>query len=150
MVGPIEEAVAKAEKWLKTQNKMSDLFKFEIITPDQTILNSETNQVTIPAYEGLLTILKDHISLVTFLRPGFIEAYLNNKIEKYYVEEGTVEFSDNKLLILSSSAIKLEKLNREKIDKMISESKSLLQNTEIKDKEKYILSHKIDTLQQIN
>ena len=129
---------------------MSDLFKFEIITPDQTILNSETNQVTIPAYEGLLTILKDHISLVTFLRPGFIEAYLNNKIEKYYVEEGTVEFSDNKLLILSSSAIKLEKLNREKIDKMISESRSLLQNTEIKDKEKYILSHKIDTLQQIN
>ncbi|MGA0076982.1 MAG: ATP synthase F1 subunit epsilon [Pelagibacteraceae bacterium] len=129
---------------------MSDLFKFEIITPDQTILNSETNQVTIPAYEGLLTILKDHISLVTFLRPGFIEAYLNNKIEKYYVEEGTVEFSNNKLLILSSSAIKLEKLNREKIDKMISESKSLLQNTEIKDKEKYILSHKIDTLQQIN
>ena len=129
---------------------MSDLFKFEIITPDQTILNSETSQVTIPAYEGLLTILKDHISLVTFLRPGFIEAYLNNKIEKYYVEEGTVEFSDNKLLILSSSAIKLEKLNREKIDKMISESKSLLQNTEIKDKEKYILSHKIDTLQQIN
>ncbi len=129
---------------------MSDLFKFEIITPDQTILNSETNQVTIPAYEGLLTILKDHISLVTFLRPGFVEAYLNNKIEKYYVEEGTVEFSDNKLLILSSSAIKLEKLNREKIDKMISESKSLLQNTEIKDKEKYILSHKIDTLQQIN
>ena len=129
---------------------MSDLFKFEIITPDQTILNSETNQVTIPAYEGLLTILKDHISLLTFLRPGFIEAYLNNKIEKYYVEEGTVEFSDNKLLILSSSAIKLEKLNREKIDKMISESKSLLQNTEIKDKEKYILSHKIDTIQQIN
>ncbi len=129
---------------------MSDLFKFEIITPDQTILNSETNQVTIPAYEGLLTILKDHISLVTFLRPGFIEAYLNNKFEKYYVEEGTVEFSNNKLLILSSSAIKLEKLNREKIDKMISESKSLLQNTEIKDKEKYILSHKIDTLQQIN
>ena len=129
---------------------MSDLFKFEIITPDQTILNSETNQVTIPAYEGLLTILKDHISLVTFLIPGFIEANLNNKIEKYYVEEGTVEFSDNKLLILSSSAIKLEKLNREKIDKMISESKSLLQNTEIKDKEKYILSHKIDTLQQIN
>ena len=129
---------------------MSDLFKFEIITPDQTILNSETNQVTIPAYEGLLTILKDHISLVTFLRPGFIEAYLNNKIEKYYVEEGTVEFSNNKLLILSSSAIKLEKLNREKIDKMISESKLFLQNTEIKDKEKYILSHKIDTLQQIN
>ena len=129
---------------------MSDLFKFEIITPDQTILNSETNQVTIPAYEGLLTILKDHISLVTFLRPGFIESLLNNKIEKYYVEEGTVEFSNNKLLILSSSAIKLEKLNREKIDKMISESKSLLQNTEIKDKEKYILSHKIDTLQQIN
>ena len=129
---------------------MSGNFNLEIISPDQTLINTEVKQVTIPAYEGLMTILKDHISLITFLRPGFIEAEIEHKIEKLYVEEGTVEFFNNKLLILTSSTIKLEKLTKESILKMIDESKVLLQNTEIKDKEKYIISHKLETLQQIN
>ena len=130
---------------------MSENFNFEIISPDQTLINSdEVKQVTIPAYEGLMTILKDHISLITFLRPGFIEAEIENKIEKFYVEEGTVEFFNNKLLILTSSTIKLEKLTKENIVKMIDESKVLLQNSEIKDKEKYIINHKLETLQQIS
>ena len=129
---------------------MSDNFNLEIISPDQTLINTDVEQVTIPAYEGLMTILKDHISLITFLRPGFIEAEIEHKIEKLYVEEGTVEFFNNKLLILTSSTIKLEKLTKESILKMIDESKVLLQNTEIKDKEKYIISHKLETLQQIN
>ena len=97
-----------------------------------------------------MTILKDHISLITFLRPGFIEAEIEHKIEKLYVEEGTVEFFNNKLLILTSSTIKLDKLTKENIVKMIDESKDLLQNTEIKDKEKYIINHKLETLQQIS
>jgi len=129
---------------------MSDNFNLEIISPDQTLINTDVKQVIIPAYEGLMTILKDHISLITFLRPGFIEAEIEHKIEKLYVEEGTVEFFNNKLLILTSSTIKLEKLTKESILKMIDESKVLLQNTEIKDKEKYIISHKLETLQQIN
>ena len=129
---------------------MSEKFNLEIISPDQTLLNTEVKEVIIPAYEGLMTILKDHISLITFLRPGFIETEIENKIEKFYVEEGTVEFFNNKLLILTSSTIKLEKLTKENILKMIDESKILLQNSEIKDKEKYIINHKIDTLQQIN
>ena len=129
---------------------MSENFNLEIISPDQTLINTEVKQVTIPAYEGLMTILRDHISLITFLRPGFIEAEIENKIKKFYVEEGTVEFFNNKLLILTSSTIKLEKLTKESILKMIDESKVLLQNTEIKDKEKYIISHKLETLQQIN
>jgi len=130
---------------------MSENFNLEIISPDQTLINSdEVKQVTIPAYEGLMTILKDHISLITFLRPGFIEAEIENKIEKFYVEEGTVEFFNNKLLILTSSTIKLEKLTKENIVKMIDESKVLLQNIEIKDKEKYIINHKLETLQQIS
>ena len=45
---------------------MSEKFNLEIISPDQTLLNTEVKQATIPAYEGLMTILKDHISLVTF------------------------------------------------------------------------------------
>ena len=129
---------------------MSEKFNLEIISPDQTLINAEIKQVIIPAYEGLMTILKDHISLITFLRPGFIEVEIENKIEKFYVEEGTVEFFNNKLLILTSSTIKLEKLTKEDISKMIDESKVLLQNSEIKDKEKYIINHKLETLQQIS
>ena len=129
---------------------MSDNFNLEIISPDQTLVNTEVKQVTIPAYEGLMTILKDHISLITFLRPGFIEAEIENKIEKFYVEEGTVEFFNNKLLILTSSTIELDKLTKESILKMIDETKALLQNTEIKDKEKYIINHKLETLQAIS
>ena len=129
---------------------MSEKFNLEIISPDQTLLNTEVKQVTIPAYEGLMTILKDHISLITFLRPGFIETEIENKIQKFYVEEGTVEFFNNKLLILTSSTIKLEELTKEKIAKMIEDSRLLLQNLEIKDKEKYIINHKLDTLQQIS
>ena len=129
---------------------MSENFSLEIISPDQTLFNSEVRQAIIPAYEGTMTILKDHISLITFLRPGFIEVEINDKTSKFYVEDGTVEFFNNKLLILSPSAIHIEKLARESIEKMIEEYKALLQNSEIKDKEKYILSYKIDSLQKIN
>tara|TARA_B110000967_G_C18849825_1_gene544021 strand:+ start:137 stop:526 length:390 start_codon:yes stop_codon:yes gene_type:complete len=129
---------------------MSENFNLEIISPDQTLFNSEAKQVVIPAFEGLMTILKDHISLITFLRPGFIEVEVNAKIEKFYVEDGTVEFFNNKLLILSPSAIQTEKLSKIEIEEMIKESKMLLQNSKIEDKEKYILSYKIDSLQNIN
>ena len=129
---------------------MSENFNLEIISPDQTLINTDVKQVIIPAYEGLMTILKDHISLITFLRPGFIEAEIKNKIEKFYVEEGTVEFFNNKLLILTSSTIKLEELTKENIVKMIDDSKVLLQKSQIKDKERYIINHKLETLQQIN
>ena len=129
---------------------MSENFNLEIISPDQTLFNSEVKQVVIPAYEGIMTILKDHISLITFLRPGFIEVDVNNKAEKFYVGDGTIEFFNNNLLILSSSAIQVEKLAKDKIEKMIEESKILLQNLEINDKEKYILSYKINSLQEIS
>ena len=129
---------------------MSDKFNLEIITPVQRLFNSEVEQVIIPAFEGIMTILKDHISLITFLRPGFVEVKSDNKEEKFYIEDGTVEFFNNKLLILSSSAIQVEKLARENVEKMIEQSKALLQNSEIKDKERYILSYKVDALQEIN
>ena len=129
---------------------MSENFNLEIISPDQTLFNSEVSQAVIPAYEGAMTILKDHISLITFLRPGFIEVVSNNKVEKFYIEDGTVEFFNNKLLILSSSVIQVKNLTKGNIEKMLEDSKSLLQNSEIKDKERYILSYKVDALQEIN
>mgnify|MGYP006078976829 FL=1 len=129
---------------------MSENFSLEIISPDKTLFNSEIKQVVIPGYEGTMTILKDHISLITFLRPGFIEISSNNKIEKFYIEDGTVEFFNNKLLILSTSAIQVEKLAKDNILKILEESKALLLNSKIKDKERYILSHKVDALQEIS
>ena len=129
---------------------MSENFKLEIVRPDQTIFNAEVKHAVIPGYEGVMTILKDHISLITFLRPGFVEIETNNKTEKFYVEDGTVEFFNNKLLILSSSAIQVEKLTKDNIEEMLEESKTLLQNSDIKDKEKYILSYKINLLQEIS
>ena len=129
---------------------MSQNFNLEIISPEKTLFNSEVRETVIPAYEGTMTILKDHISLITFLRPGFIEVVSNNKVEKFYIEDGTVEFFNNKLLILSSSAIQVKNLTKSNIEKMLEDSKTLLQNSEIKDKERYILSYKVDALQEIN
>ena len=88
---------------------MSDKFTVEIITPDKSILKAEVNEVNIPSYEGQMGILKDHIPLITFLRPGLIITQ-GEKIYIFYVEEGTVEFSDNNLLILTSTARDLTNL----------------------------------------
>jgi len=95
---------------------MSDKFTVEIITPNKTILKSETSEVNIPSFEGQMGILKDHIPLITFLRPGIIS--LQDQEKKYYVEEGTVEFSNNNLLILTSTARDLTKLNQDSIEEL--------------------------------
>jgi ATP synthase F1 epsilon subunit len=128
---------------------MSENFNLEIISPDKTILKTETNQVTLPAFEGLMTILKDHIPLVTFLRPGIIDVTINNKVEKFYVEEGTVEFFKNNLLILSSSAKNKKDLSVDQINSMKEETRQNI-NSSIKDKERYILNHKVSTLEEIS
>ena len=129
---------------------MSEDFNLEIISPDQTLFNSEVRQAVIPAYEGTMTILKDHISIVTFLRPGFIDVVLKDKTEKYYVEDGTVEFYKNNLLILSSTVKNKKDISRENISETLKETRSLIENKEIGDKERYILSYKISTLEEIN
>ena len=128
---------------------MSDNFKLEVISPNKTIFNSDVKQVTIPAFEGLMTILKDHISLVTFLRPGFIEIDTNNKEVKFFVEEGTVEFSINNLLILSSTVKNKKDFKNEDVEKLIEKYKSEFNSVNIRDKEKYILSYKIEALQEL-
>ena len=99
---------------------MSDKFTVEIISPDKSILNSEVNEVTIPSYEGQMGILKDHIPLITFLRPGIIS--IQNQEKKYFVEEGTVEFSNNRLLILTSTARDLKELDQNIIEDLLNQS----------------------------
>ena len=128
---------------------MADKFTVEIISPDKTILKSETIEVTIPSFEGQMGILKDHIPLITFLRPGLI--YVKGQDEKkYFVEEGTVEFSNNKLLILTSTVRNVKNLDKKNIDNLLEDAEKKLEDKNSSDKEKYILSYKIDTLREIN
>ena len=129
---------------------MSENFAVEIISPDRSILKSEASEVTIPSYEGQMGILKDHIPLITFLRPGLIVIKENSVEKNFFVEDGTVEFSNNSLLILTSTARGLDTLDQKSIDTIIQNSEEKIKKSEISDKEKYLLSYKIDTLRQIN
>ena len=128
---------------------MSEKFTIEIISPDRSIIKTETSEVVIPSFEGEMGILKDHIPLITFLRPGIINIKDSSE-KKFFVEEGTVEFSNNNLLILTSTAKEVTKMNKKFIDTLISESEKKLDNNEITDKERYLLSYKLETLRNIN
>ena len=128
---------------------MSDKFTVEIISPDQTILKGEASEVILPSYEGQMGILKNHIPLITFLRPGVITIKTDNE-QNYYVEEGTVEFSKNNLLILTSTAKDLANIEKNLIDDLIQKEELNLSNANISDKERYIASYKIQTLREIN
>ena len=129
---------------------MSENFTVEIISPDKSILKAEANEVMIPSYEGQMGILKDHIPLITFLRPGLIIIKENSGEKKFFIEEGTVEFSNNNLLILTSTVKSLDSLDKNSIDIIIKTSEEKISKDGISDKEKYLLSYKIDTLKTIN
>jgi len=129
---------------------MSENFTVEIISPDKSILKSEATEVTIPSYEGQMGILKDHIPLITFLRPGLIIIKDNSGEKKFFIEDGTVEFSNNSLLILTSTAKSLDNLDKNSIDTIIKNSQEKISKGEISDKERYLLSYKIDVLREIN
>ena len=126
---------------------MSQEFKVEIISPDKTIYSGKSNEVILPCYEGQVTVLKDHIPLITFLRPGLIEV---GKDEKFYVEDGTVEFVENNLLILSPTIQSLKNIKSDQISHMLNEAEKKISDDKISDKQKYILNYKIETLKQIN
>ena len=128
---------------------MSDKFTIEIITPDKTILKSEATEVTIPSFEGQMGILKDHIPLITFLRPGIVLVQ-NQEENKYFIEEGTVEFSENNLLILTSTAKDLKNMEKNFINDLIDQAEKKLKDSGLSDKDKYIISYKMDTLKEIN
>ena len=128
---------------------MSEKFNVEIISPDRSILKTETSEVIIPSYEGEMGILKDHIPSITFLRPGILRL-IDDKDRRFFVAEGTVEFSNNNLLILTSSAKEISEIDKDSLNSLISEAEQKIVDDKITDKEKYLLSYKIDTLKNIN
>tara|TARA_B110000008_G_C16622271_1_gene424998 strand:+ start:166 stop:558 length:393 start_codon:yes stop_codon:yes gene_type:complete len=129
---------------------MSDSFVVEIISPDKSILKSEATEVIIPSYEGQMGILKDHIPLITFLRPGLITIIKSSEEKKFFIEEGTVEFLNNSLLILTSTAKSLDSLDQSFVETILKDSEEKINKNEISDKERYLLSYKINTLKEIN
>ncbi len=128
---------------------MSEKFTVEIISPDQSIFSSEASEAIIPSYEGEMGILKDHISLITFLRPGLVK--IINETEKLFlVDDGTVEFANNNLLILTSTAKEISKIDQNSLSELIGEAEKKISEDTLSDKERYLLSYKITTLKNIS
>ena len=156
---PTEKAEAKsaepsiAVKAKKTTAKKTTTKKSAIKEVAPEVIETESvpvAQETAAVVEETATVAETTVDVAVVEEEKQPKVEENNKVEKIYVEEGTVEFFNNKLLILSSTATKLDKLSKESIAKMLEDSKNLLQSSEIQDKEKYILTHKLETLQQIN
>ena len=129
---------------------MEDSFKIEIISPEKIIFSTDTKIVKIPSYEGDMSILKNHISIITFLRPGIIEVEKNDgSYEIFFVEDGIVEFFNDVLIILSISAANLKDLSKEFLDNLSKNTQDKLAKEDITDQDRYILNHKLDALKEI-
>tara|TARA_Y100000590_G_scaffold294167_1_gene331450 strand:- start:8614 stop:9009 length:396 start_codon:yes stop_codon:yes gene_type:complete len=129
---------------------MENYFKIEIISPEKIIFSDNVNMVTLPSYEGDMGILKDHISIITFLRPGIIKVEKSDKkYENFFVEDGTVEYFNNNLVILSSSAKNLKDLSKTILEELDKTSREKLAQKDISDHDRYILNQKIDVIKEI-
>ena len=129
---------------------MEDSFKLQIISPEKIIFSGDINMVTLPSYEGDMSILKNHISTITFLRPGIINVQKKDEnFDKFFAEDGTVEFFDNNLIVLSSSAINLKNLSKEFLDNLDKDTQNKLGQKDITDHERYVLNHKLDMIKEI-
>jgi len=129
---------------------MEEKFQIEIIGPEKIIFSDNITSITLPSYEGNMSILKDHISIITFLRPGIIKIDNNNSsLEEFFVQDGTVEFFANKLAILSSSAMNLKDLSKSFVENLNNDTKNQLLQKDITDRDRYLLNHKLDTIKEI-
>ena len=129
---------------------MEDSFKFEIISPEKIVFADNAKMVTLPSYEGNMGILKNHISIITFLRPGIIKIQKNGEsVEEFFVQDGTAEYFNESLVVLSTSAINVKDLSKEFLENLSKVTQDELSNKDITDHDRYILNHKLHTIQQI-
>ena len=130
---------------------MSEEFKVEIVNPEKSFLAKEdVLEAVVPAFEGEMGILKDHISIISFLKPGIIKIITKSGEENYYVEDGIVEFKNNNLSILTSSIFNLSELNKSKIQDLLKLAEEDLNKTETNDQTKYLVDQKIEVLKNLN
>ena len=130
---------------------MSEEFKIEVVNPEKSFLSKEdVTEVVVPAFEGEMGILKDHISIISFLKPGVIKIFSKSGEENYYVEDGIVEFKNNNLSVLTSSIFNTKDIEKNKIDEMLSKAEEYSKNSQITDENKYLVDQKIDVLKTLN
>ena len=130
---------------------MSVEFKIEIVNPDKSFLSKEdVTEVIVPAFEGEMGILKDHISIISFLKPGIITIHSKSGEEKYYVEDGIIEFKNNNLSVLTSSILSLQEIEKDKLNDLIKIAEEELNKSDIDDQSKYLADQKIDVLRTLN
>ena len=130
---------------------MSEEFKIEIVNPEKSFLVKEdVSEVVVPAFEGEMGILKDHISIISFLKPGIIKVLSKSGDENYYVEDGIVEFKNNNLSILTSSIFNLSNLDKSKQQDLLKQAQEEANKTEISDQSKYLIDQKIQVLNSLN
>ena len=130
---------------------MSEEFKLEIVNPEKSFLSKEdVTEVLVPAYEGDMGILKDHISIISFLKPGILKVFSKSGEDKYYVEDGIIEFNDNTLSILTSSIFNLDKIDRSYVSQSLSDTEKLLSKEDLDDQSRFLISQKIDVLKSIS
>jgi ATP synthase F1 epsilon subunit len=129
---------------------MEENFKLEIISPEKIIFSGDAKIVVLPSYEGDMSILKNHISIITFLRPGIIKVQINESdFNEFFVQDGTVEYFNNTLVILSASVINLKDLSKQFLENLNKETEGKLLQKDITDHDRYILNHKLDAIKEI-
>ena len=129
---------------------MEDIFKLEIISPEKIILSEDVKMVTLPSYEGDMGVLKNHISIITFLRPGIIKVQKKKgDFDDFFVQDGTVEYFNDNLVVLSASALNIKNLSKEFVDNLNKDTKNKLDDKNISDHDRYILNHKLDVLKEM-
>ena len=129
---------------------MEDIFKLEIISPEKIIFSEDVKMVTIPSYEGDMSLLKNHISIITFLRPGVIRVQKKEaNIEDFFVQDGTVEYFNNNLVVLSASAMNVKDLSQELVENLNRDTQDKLKDKNITDHDRYILNHKLNVLKEV-
>jgi len=130
---------------------MSNVFKVEIINPEKSFLSKEdVAEVVIPAFEGDMGILKDHISIISFLRPGLLRIIDSKSSEEtYYVEDGIIEFKNNCLSVLTSNIFDIKKIDKNKVRGILVKAEKEGQNPDISDQAKYLVNHKIEVLKSL-
>ena len=130
---------------------MSEEFKVEIVNPEKSFFSKEdVTEVVVPAFEGEMGILKDHIPIISFLKPGIIKVLSQSEEESYFIEDGILEFKENNLSILTSFIIKVSDLSKEKIDKIILDSEKESSMEDLDDQKKFLIDQKIDILRSLN
>ena len=130
---------------------MSEEFKVEIVNPERSFLVKEdVSEVVVPAFEGEMGILKDHISIISFLKPGIITIQSKSGEEKFYVEDGIAEFKDNNLSILTSSIFNLKEIEKNKLQELIKAAEKDADQADISDQSKYLVDQKIEVLKTLN